>query len=76
MFLEKTISQKSQQSIDFRYETHTTSGSLNANKIYKEIIESISSTEATGNSIPTSYTLIPRFTIPLQIATNTIRSNS
>ena len=41
-----------------------------------ENTEKISTTEVNGNSIPTSSALLPGVTIPLQVSTKTVRSNS
>ena len=75
---EKIVAQKSNQKfkIGFKLQTQSTFVSLNQNKNIIEITESISFTEVTGSFLPPSSVLIPGFTIPLQVPTKTIRSNS
>ena len=77
-FTEKTIAQKSNQntSTDFQPQTQSISITISRNISNTESTESISPTEVTGISIPTSSALIPGITTPLQVPTKTIRSNS
>ena len=67
---------KPNTSTGFQTQTQTISVTLIPNKNSAETTESISPTEITGNSIPSSQTLIPGITIPLQVPTESIRSNA
>ena len=75
---EKNKGQTSNQNTSFGFQpqTETTSVKINPNINNTETIESIFPTEITGTSIPTSSALIPGITIPLQVPTKTILSNS
>ena len=60
----------------FQPQIQLTSVTLNPNKNNTETTESVSTTEVIGLSLPTSSSLIPGITMPLQVPTKTIRSNS
>ena len=75
---EKTIARKLKQKTHPgpQPQTQSNSGSLNPNISNIEATENMFPAEVTGPGIPTSSAPIPGITIPLQVSTKTIRSNS
>ena len=63
-------------SADFQSETQTASVNVNLNINKTGTTEHISHTEVTGTSNPVTSSLIPGFTIPLEVPTKTFRSSS
>ena len=78
MITEKINAQRSPQntSAGFQSQAHTTSVILNPNKNHTKTTKIIPPTDVSGTSIATCSTLIPGYTILLQLSTKTIRSIS